>query len=189
MKNIKLLVVEFLILFVLMSICILTKNNDDDINILEKNISDWQSKYIAYDEGWHINDESIKTSREVDAIYGPYAFLKRGYYTLKISYDCEFDQAFKIFANNGNDEYIKSDKGILDAKKRYVSYKFNLTNDIDNFEVQIKYNGVGNLNVYNISVHKDNTFYSLLHYPISLNQIKRNQNFDILRKISFLISL
>lgn len=83
MKNIKLLVVEFLILFVLMSICILTKNNDDDINILEKNISDWQSKYIAYDEGWHINDESIKTSREVDAIYGPYAFLKRGYYTLK----------------------------------------------------------------------------------------------------------
>ena len=35
MKNIKLLVVEFLILFVLMSICILAKNNDDDINILD----------------------------------------------------------------------------------------------------------------------------------------------------------
>lgn len=115
-------------------------------------LTDWQSKYINYREGWYIDESIIETNDMIDMIYGPYTELKRGTYTINIEYECNEDQGCLVYANCGNDKYIKTKLETLQKEKRNISYDFLLTKNIDNLEVVIKYNGKGALKIKGIHI-------------------------------------
>lgn len=116
-------------------------------------LSDWKSKYITYHiGGWYIDEDIVQTDDTIDMIYGPYIELKKGTYSIRIDYECEEDQGCLVYANSGNDAYIKTKLETLEKDKKSISYVFTLTKDIDNFETVIKYNGNGALIIKNIFI-------------------------------------
>lgn len=67
---------KYLLFFVLAEVIvisglviILLNRSNEDINT---SITDWESNYIDYDNGWYVDENIIKTSTPVDIIYGPY---------------------------------------------------------------------------------------------------------------------
>lgn len=152
------LLVECMILII--SFLLLLQNRNH-LNVFESGvgIEDWSSDYASYDGAWYIDSDMMQTTSAIDMLYGPYISAPRGYYTVNVWYECDVNQAFQPFANAGNDTYIESGTGILDKHLQYVSYRFRVTEDIDNLEIQIKYNGQGYLKVNNIAIESNLTGY------------------------------
>lgn len=117
-------------------------------------ISDWQCRYAEYEDGWYIDSDFV-SGKTVDFIYGPYVELPRGSYTVKISYRCDSDQSFLPYASKGKSAFLKAETAKLSKNKNQVSYDFVATEDIDNFEVVVKYNGSGALEVWDIEIIKN----------------------------------
>ncbi len=149
----------------------------------------WQSNYIEYGEdAWYVNENSVHTNEKIDIIYGPYLEMGKGTYTINVRYKCEFEQEGVAFAGSGNDVYIKA--GTLKLKNDQTAASFNvkITDKIENFEVVIKYNGHGMLQIENISILKNSVglknwfiylFSVFLVFDIVLlfyDTIKRNKN-------------
>lgn len=119
---------------------------------LKISIMDWQSQYINYNMGWYIDEDIVQTSNTIDMIYGPYAKLKRGTYSIKVEYECDENQGCLAYAHSGMDEYIKTELEVLPKDKTCVLYDVTLTRDINFFEVVIRYNGKGILKISNIDI-------------------------------------
>lgn len=118
---------------------------------IETDISEWSCRYMEYDGSWHIDSETV-SGKTVDFIYGPYVELPRGSYTVNISYRCDADQTFLPFASKGKSAFLKAETAKLSKNKSRVSYDFSATEDIDNFEVVVKYNGSGAFEVFDIEI-------------------------------------
>lgn len=98
-------------------------------------------------------DESIvQTNDMVNLLYGPYLRLKKGTYSVVIDYNCEIDQNCTVYAGEGNDVFIKSGMIRLSSRSKRAAYRFTLTEDIDNLEIIVKYNGQGAMSIHNITV-------------------------------------
>ncbi len=119
---------------------------------IETSLSDWKSNLIAFDNGWYVDEETVQLSNEAGIIYGPYIALEKGSYSINIQYECSSEQSFKAYAANGNDAYIKGGIARLDHSQTAVTYKVILTEDIDNFEVVVNYNGKGSLRIRDITI-------------------------------------
>lgn len=120
-------------------------------------ITEWSSKYIAFNTGWHVDESIVKADEAdvIDLIYGPYIKLNKGSYTVKIDYECDEDQECLVYANSGNDRYIETEPEIIKKDKDRLSYDFIIKKDIDNVEIVIKYNGAGFLNINDIDIKKN----------------------------------
>lgn len=154
--KIVIVIIELIILILLMFVVFKWKSSELDDNL---SMCDWKSNYISYDNGWYIDSDLLEKKQEVDMIYGPYVSCPKGYYTVKIWYSCDNNQSFMPFASKGNKEYVKAGTGILDKSSHYVSYKFKVTENIDNLEIVIKYNGKGYLRVNDIKIETNSTNY------------------------------
>lgn len=118
-------------------------------------ISDWQSDYITYNNGWYVDESIVQTDDTIDIIYGPYVAVKRGSYSVKIDYICDRDQTCLVYANKTSDAVLKTGLSKLSRSQTSVSYRFTLMDDVDNLEVVVKYNGNGKLRIQNIEIISD----------------------------------
>lgn len=147
------LLVEMLILLIMGINIVIQWRKDDTIDI---SIRDWKSDYIEYDaiNGWYVDDKTVKTEEDVDILYGPFISLEKGTYSVNIDYHCDKEQHFLAFAGDGNYVNLETGTAALSKNQDSVSYDFEVKEDIDNFELFIKYNGEGYLQITNISVVK-----------------------------------
>lgn len=140
-------VVELVILFVFAIIIV-----RQPIVEVDTDLSQWSSKYISFENGsWSVNAGELNVG-EIDLIYGPYVECTRGGYTVDVTYECDVDQKLKIYATSGNAAYIKENTITLSKNVTSISYDFELTKDIDNLEVVVKYSGDGACKINDISI-------------------------------------
>lgn len=146
-----LLSIEILILLMLGILLVRRWRSNEELDLA---ITDWQSEYIEYDEvnGWNAVEELLPIENAVNIIYGPFIELKKGAYRVKIAYHCDEDQICLESAGFGKDSLLKSGKVILSKNRNEVSYEFEAKENIENFELIVQYNGVGNLQITDISI-------------------------------------
>lgn len=154
--KIVIVIIEVAILILLMFAVYRWESSELNDNL---NMHNWQSDYIVYDNGWYIDSNLLDTKSEIDMIYGPYISCPKGNYTVKIWYNCDVNQSFMPYANNGNCEYIKSGVGILNKYSDFISYRFSVTENIDNLEIIVKYNGKGSLKINDIRIENNSSGY------------------------------
>ncbi len=123
---------------------------------LDVDLSQWQSRYISFmDNVWAVSEGEIQ-EQNVDLIYGPYVNATRGGYSVRVHYNCEENQRLQIYANTGKMAYVRANAITLSKNRTFVSYDFELTEDIDNLEIVVKYNGKGDFKINNISIKENN---------------------------------
>lgn len=141
--------IQAVMLLCLFIVLVVQYRNKSDLNIP---ITEWSSKYVSCHEGWYIDESIIQTDDIIDMIYGPYVECSKGTYIITVDYECDEDQGCLVYANSGNDEFIKTQLESLRKDQKSISYSFTLMEDIDNLEVVIKYNGKGSLYIKNIDI-------------------------------------
>lgn len=146
-----LLFIEILILITLVVILIIGRN---DYNPLNAHITDWQSDYAKWDEakGWYISDGLLKTDEEIIFLTGPFIYLEKGTYHATIEYNCDNDQS--CIAHAENIANLDAGSALLGRKQNTLSYDFELKTNVDDFELQINYNGKGYLQITDISIER-----------------------------------
>ncbi len=143
---------EFLAVAALSAAILFSRSNAQAVRV---SLSDWSSDYILYEDGWYADESSLPTDDTVDMIYGPYCSLARGSYTVRIDYSCSSDQSCRVLATQGNSAYLHTGESTLSRFGNSLSYRFDLTEDIDNLEVVVRYNGQGFLQIKNITITPD----------------------------------
>lgn len=119
-------------------------------------LSDMQSDRISYENDvWYADEDTAYADEDTPLLYGPCIELARGSYTVSVRYACESDQNFQPSAGSGNDVYIKAGRASLPASQTRVSYSFDLTEDIDDFELSIYYNGIGSFQIQEITLEEN----------------------------------
>lgn len=131
------------------------KNNSKAVT---PGIDSWESRYLTYENGWFIDERIFRENglleeEEVEIIYGPFVHLNKGSYYALIDYETSFNQSIRIYAFENEDKIITDEETELFEDGRQVCYKFDVTDDIDNFEVRVVYSGEGSLLIKNIGVY------------------------------------
>ncbi|MBQ7839210.1 MAG: hypothetical protein IJ390_01785 [Lachnospiraceae bacterium] len=151
-KKCAVIVLQIFILFGLAAFIFAEKSNCDTIDTA---IEDWRSRYTDYSGSWYIDSTYYNGSGTTDFIYGPYVELPKGSYTVTLWYECDSDQSFLPFASQGNSAFLKAGTAKLSRNKNVFSYKFIAGQDVDNFEVVVKYNGIGALEIFDIAIESN----------------------------------
>lgn len=119
-------------------------------------LDQWRSKYIEQREGvWSVNEGDLAISGIIKLMQGPEMKLEKGSYTLTVLYECEEDQSFFPCADDPYDHYVSANEVKLDKNKSLAVYDFYIKQDVENFEVEFKYNGHGTLTISDISLQKN----------------------------------
>lgn len=147
-----LLVFEILILMILGIFAVHSKLNSQ---IVSPSFDYWSSRYIGYSDGFCIAegviDQEEFANGTIDLIYGPYMNLSKGGYTYSIEYECSQDQGCFVHAFEAEGA-IKDSVKKLNSKKNYYKGHFVLKKQVDNLEIRVTYNGVGDFRISNITV-------------------------------------
>lgn len=85
------------------------------------------------------------------ALYGPYMTLGKGYYTVEIDYDTDYECRMDVHSNKFADYVVSSDI-ILKEHSTHKRFNIRIKDDVDDFELRVKYNGIGALKVYGITI-------------------------------------
>ncbi len=121
-------------------------------------IEDWKMDHVVYrDHAFHAADEIKNSGVPADIMWGPYKKLKAGSYTALIEYDADADQECLADAYRWESRKVISSPGILSAFQHSVSYPFELSGDVENFELRIGYNGYGDFSVRSLSIVPNNS--------------------------------
>ncbi|MDE7274390.1 MAG: hypothetical protein K2N95_15290 [Lachnospiraceae bacterium] len=130
---------------------------------VETALSDWESVYIAYNDGWYIDESIIKSyyngedivqeGAETGILYGPYIALEHGNYSVLLAYDCDSSQSCLIHAVS-DDGYETVKTTILPADQREIVESIALEKDIDSLQIIPIYNGQGALKISGIQIEK-----------------------------------
>lgn len=148
--------IAFFVLF--LAVCVIYGNSGN--KVIDAPLNSWHTDYLVFeDEKWFIEDGGIKLKdgeEKVDLLYGPYVSVPKGDYTVTIEYACEENQSFDAFAYKPNTPYVKGAPAILDKSANMTSCQFRVTEDIDNFEVRVFYNGKGDFTVSQIVIERNN---------------------------------
>ncbi len=153
----KILVIEVIALIVLLTICFF--KYQENTAVIETPLEDWHTDYLAFENGeYYVGKDGmdIGDKEEIALLHGPYVSLEKGDYTVSIEYECEDNQSFEPCAYKRNIEYIKSARAFLDKNSKLAVHEFKITEDIDNFEVKVFYNGNGEITISNIVIEKNN---------------------------------
>lgn len=156
MKRIKLLLAFESLILIAMGIALIVRWRSSQE--LAVSIADWKSDYAAYDDlnGWNFNEDTVQTKNSVDVLYGPFIDLKKGTYSVDIEYHCDQNQSSLVSAEDdeieGQSENLRAGTAILSKNFDKVSYDFEAKEDMIDFEVLVKYNGKGHLQINNITI-------------------------------------
>lgn len=118
----------------------------------------WESRYIGYDDGWYVDERiyrenGLENEENVEIIFGPFVHISSGSYYALVDYETFFDQSLRIYGFENEDKIITNEPTVLPADGRQVCYRFDITEDIDNFEIRVVYSGEGSLEIKNICVY------------------------------------
>ncbi len=120
-------------------------------------VSDWRMEHMIYRDSALFLDDDVKNSGEwVPLLWGPYKSLERGSYTAKIEYTAEEDLRCQASALDYESRFVKSSEGILSKYLDSITYQFEVTENIENFELQIFYDGTGDFSIRSLSIHANN---------------------------------
>lgn len=104
---------------------------------------------------WYIDENSGVSDGKI-FLYGPYTKLEKGSYTVAVVYETDWNQSMDIYSKN-NAKHLFSDNRIsLGSEKNIEEAKIRVTQDIDDFEVRLYYSGKGYVNVYDVSIIRNN---------------------------------
>lgn len=129
---------------------------------VDVDLSAWGSNYIDFENGWYVDEDTIETDGTIDIICGPYIDLKRGTYSVTVEYECDYDQSCLVYANSGKDVFLETELRKLSHSQEQASFDFNLTKDIDNFEVVVKYDGQGFLLIKDIEIEPETITFQII---------------------------
>ncbi len=143
--------VEILILIVLGFLFVIRRRTNQDIDIT---IMDWKSDYIAYDSmyGWYVDEKLVQTGEKIDIVCGPNISLDKGTYSAKIMYYCDYDQSCVALSDGSPDFQLKTGEVELSRNFDYLSYDFEVKEDIEDFELRFRYDGQGFFQVTNVVI-------------------------------------
>ncbi|MCR5475335.1 MAG: acyltransferase family protein [Lachnospiraceae bacterium] len=169
--NVKNNTVKVITLFIVMLLCFggmffisgsMVTNSD---KALSPAIDTWESRYIKFsDDGWYIDEmifnhsglsDDIGDEGNIEFIYGPFLFLEKGSYVVKINYECSDYQTVRIYSFENEDKISVKEPTVLSPEDCETCYYFTVNDDIDNFEVRVCYNGKGSLQINDISLYDD----------------------------------
>ncbi len=158
-NGIKWLVAAQLIVLAVIAVIFIYKKSGGtgslDMGIRPENFS---SRYISFDNGWYIDESTAVDEDKIDMIYGPFAAMPKGDYTLVVSYDCDHQQDVVPYSSGDDIKYIKANTIHIAPQLHDLSYDFSISRDIENFEVRVRYDGDGSLRIRNIAVFKNLSF-------------------------------
>ena len=150
----KLLIVQFLIVAVYLAFVFLGGGSAS--GRLDIPLDKWYSNYAEFREDhWFIPADN-GLNRSVTFLHGPIVEVEKGDYTATICYEADSDQSCQPYVYKTNKGYVKSSPVILDKNANIVSFDFQITEDIDNFELTFWYNGKGDFSVSGISIDRNN---------------------------------
>jgi len=116
--------------------------------VLDEMISD----FGYYEDCWYIDEELLGMDQTVDFLRGPYMELAKGSYTLHIAYECESEQVFYAYAEDEEGTLVRASETKLNNQKNELNYRFNVLDDVENFEVVVTYDGTGEFSIYDIGL-------------------------------------
>lgn len=129
-----------------------------DLPKYDYSINDWVSEYAVYENNGLSVGEKIKDTRVRKVfLWGPYKYLKKGSYTVRISYSTEEDQSCLATASGGAAQLFNSSEGILSHHFHNAEYQFETIENVDEFQLVFYYNGIGNFTVHSISIVPGNS--------------------------------
>lgn len=154
-KQVKgLVIIQFLIVAVYLAFIFLSGGSTS--GRLEIPLDQWYSNYAEFRENeWFIGADN-GLNRSVTFLHGPIVEVEKGDYTATICYESDSDQSCQPYVYKTNKGYVKSSPVILDKNANIVSFDFQITEDIDNFELTFWYNGDGDFTVSGISIDRNN---------------------------------
>ena len=123
---------------------------------LNYSAEDWKTDNLVFrDSSFFVDDTAKNSGVRTNFFWGPFTNMKAGSYTAFIEYSAETDQECYADAY-GQSPLMVSSPGILSRHLRSVSYQFEVTEDIDKFDLRIPYNGSGEFSIHSISVVANN---------------------------------
>lgn len=123
---------------------------------LDVSLEKWSSKTMQYSDGsWYTDENITKTDKMIDLLVGPYIHLDKGSYLVTIDYDCSSEQKATATIDNTTKVFIKTGTARLYHTLHSVSFRVQALQDVEDFEVLVKYNGNGSLRINNIEIRKD----------------------------------
>ena len=150
----KFLIIEILVMAVYFAFVML--NGLGGQGRLEIPLDQWYSNYAEFrGDDWYISADS-GLNRSVTFLHGPVVEVEKGDYTATICYETDEDQSCQPYVYKTNKGYVKSSPVILDKNANILSFDFQITEDIDNFELTFWYNGKGEFSVSGISIDRNN---------------------------------
>lgn len=153
-KQVKgLVIIQFLIVAIYLAFVFLSRGSAS--GRLEIPLDQWYSNYAEFRENeWFIGADN-DLNRTVTFLHGPVVEVEKGDYTATICYESDYDQSCQPYVYKTNKGYVKSSPVILDKNANIVSFDFQITEDIDNFELTFWYNGDGDFTVSGISIDRN----------------------------------
>ncbi len=146
-------IIQLVILAIVFCVLLINRSTNRYIDV---DLSQWKSAFVQYENNkWAIDEGTIEGENTIDFLYGPYMHLPKGHYTINIWYECDSNQSFQPFANSGKSFFIKAGTALLNKNQTFTEYQFVTTEDLDNFEVVVKYNGKGHLQINKIEISKN----------------------------------
>lgn len=150
----KFLIIELLVIVLYFAFVML--NGLGGQGRLEIPLDQWYSNYAEFrQDEWYIGADS-GLNRSVTFLHGPIVEVEKGDYTATICYESDEDQSCQPYVYKTNKGYVKSSPVILDKNANILSFDFQITEDIDNFELTFWYNGKGEFSVSGISIDRNN---------------------------------
>ena len=123
------------------------KINTFSADSYEVNLEDMFGRMLMNDEGCRYIDNGDSGW----ALYGPYLVLDKGYYTVDIDYQTDKTTTMDVHSQVFSD-YLVSNDIVLSAAGTHKSFQIRLKDKIDDFDIRVKYNGEGHLEINHIQI-------------------------------------
>ena len=161
-----------LIVLCLSEICILflcflwMKQGIRRLTPVEISVTDWTCQHSVYHDGaFSVEGDLLDSGKETVFLYGPGLPLKKGTYAANIRYEAEKDQYCEVSGANVDTfmiipaDFVIGSRGILSSSKDSITYRFEVPEDVQKFNLSILYNGEGAFKVKDISISQTGTRY------------------------------
>ena len=151
-KIICILTIEILILIVMVILLIVRWRSSQAIDVP---ITDWESDYVEYDDinGWFIDEKLLKTEDEdnIDLVHSPLISLQKGTYRIIMEYHCDYNQSCLAYSEE-TFFHLKAEEAILSRNYDQLTYDFEISGKVEDFEFLVRYDGNGYLQINHVSI-------------------------------------
>ena len=149
-----LIVIEAIVLFLLlMSYMIESRNTIVYSPVLQ----DWKSDVLNFNNGWEMSEDEFagrgySKGDNIEIVYSPFISVPKGDYTLKIDYECDTDQVFRLFSEGLVVGILPQKEEKLRSGESTGRYDYYFDGAVDDLEIEVCFNGIGNIHIRGITL-------------------------------------